>query len=593
MKRSACGRAAVLLCLLGFFLAFDTGLAAAEGNRRRVKVFAPDTVQLLRTLERRGYDVLGRNGPAGFVEVIARPGALAALRKAGFRVEVSGAGSGSRGVPPGYHDYDAVKARLFQVEDQFPQIARVVDVSVEYGVGPSHEGRHLYALEISDHVDQDEDEPNVYLVFNHHAREVTTVEYGLWIIDELTQGYGTDPEVTKWVNTNQIYIAPTWNPDGLEYCFNTDPWWRKNRNPVGSGYYGVDLNRNYDFNWYGPYSGSTFPGSDTYKGPAPESEQETRCEVAFALDRHFAKVLDFHSYGSEVVYTYYLSPSSPLESWFDGKAEALGDALHYGGDHRKPSAEGEHYQWELSDVGAFSFLVETGWEFQPPFSTAHAEYTNHVRHGIRWFLDHEIPLQGHVKEAVSGAPLEADIAVNGITYTQGEVRSSEPRFGRYHYFLPPGNYQVTFSSPGYAARSFDVTVWAGKSTTLEVQLGPGPVLTVTGEAAMDGILDLDFDWPAGAGQVYMNGVSFTNTGFHFKNGVFVPIGWDYLYQITVGAFPGWMGTLDGNGHGDAVLPIPRDPVVLGLELYMAYFTMDPATSVPTAASAAVKIVIEG
>lgn len=568
-------------------------VAAAEKARVRAKVFAPDTVKLIQTLTQEGCDVLGRNGPAGFVEVIAGPEALRALRKAGFRVEVSGTAAGARGVPPGYHDYDAVKARLFQVEDQFPQIARVVDVSAEYGTGPTYEGRHLYAIKISDNVDQDEDEPNVYIVSNHHAREVTTVEYGLWAIDELTQGYGTDPDVTKWVDQNQIYIAPTWNPDGLEYCFNADPWWRKNRKPVGSGYYGVDLNRNFDFNWYGPYSGSTFPGSSTYKGPYPASEEETQGEVAFALDRNFSKVLDFHSYGSETLYTYYLPTSFPYEAWYESKAVELADALFYGGEHRKPSAEGEHYQWELANTGAFSFLVETGWEFQPPFSTAQAEYADHIRHGIRWFLDHEIPLKGHVKEAVTGAPIEADIAVSGITYTQGEIRASEPKFGRFHYFLPPGSYTVTFSAPGYEARAFPVTVTAGHSTTLEAQLGPGPTLTVTGEAVLDGILDLDFDWPAGAGQLYMNGASLVNTGFHFKNGVFVPVGWDLLYQLTLGLLPGWMGNLDGSGHADASLPIPRDPAVVGLTFYMAYFTVDPATNLPTAASTAVKLVIGG
>jgi hypothetical protein len=567
---------------------------AAYLDAHRVKVFEADTVTLLVELEKKGYDVAGRNGPEGFVEVIVSTGELEVLQSQGYAVEVveSYAGKTTQGIPAGYHDYDAIRAILMNTADNFPLIAQLVDVGVEYGVGTTYEGRHLYALKISDNVANDEDEPNVFIVSNHHAREIMTPEFALWIIEKLTTLYGTDPDVTRWVDHNQIYVAPNWNPDGLEYCFNVYEWWRKNRTPFGGGDYGVDLNRNYDFNWYGPYSGSTDPGSDTYKGPYPESEQETQSCVALMWDRHFAKALDFHSYGSEVLYTYYLSSSFPslIENWFKSKAEEFAYALNYNGNYRKASAEGEHYQNEICDAGAFSFLVETGYEFQPSFSTAVSEFADHIWPGVQWFLDHEIPLRGHVTEAVTGQPIEADIALTGINYTQGETRKTEPRFGRYHYFLPPGTHEVTFSAPGYDPRTFTVEIKYNKSTLLEVQLGQGPQLTVKGNANQTGLLDIEFDWAAGAGQTYWNGISFSNTGFYLPGGIFVPIGWDALYQLTLGVLPGWMGTLDASGHASAALGIPHDPNVVGLQFYMAYFTV--VGKKPTAASAAVKVFID-
>ena len=205
-------------------------------------------------------------------------------------------------------------------------------------------------------------------------------------------------------------------------------------------------------------------------------------------------------------------------------------------------------------------------------------------------MDHEIPLRGHVTEAVTGNPIEADIDIQGITYTQGEIRKSEPSFGRFHYFLPPGTYQVTFSAVGYDPKTVSVDIVEGKSTLLEVQLGDGPCLTVNGIASPDNVLDLDFDWLGGAGQSFMNGISLVDTGWSFKNGVFVPIGWDFLYQITVGKYPGWYGTLNGFGHASATLPIPDHPDVDGLTVFMAYFTFE--NNKPTAASSAVKIFIE-
>lgn len=588
-------RRCLFLCLL-FTLGLGLCAQGAEQDAHRVKIQSNDPVSLRSSLEVAGFDVAGHNRREGIVEVIVSSAELRTLMDRGLECSIvaSYKDGAFLGVPAGYRDYNDLVPILYNVEASYPQIAQVINVGIEYGIGTTHEGRHLYAMKISDNVWVDEDEPSVWLNFNHHAREIMTMEFGIWVIEELTSQYGVDPDVTRWVDHNQIYVGPCWNPDGKQYCHDVYEWWRKNRKPFGGGDYGVDLNRNYDFHWYGPYSGSTDPGSDTYKGPYPDSEEETQAEEAFAWDRHFAKQLDFHSYGRETLYTYYLSSTfpAPLEAWYRQKAEDLAWAFNYGGWYRKPSAEGEHYQWELHRIGTFSFLVETGYEFQPSYSVAQTEWSNYIWPGIRWFLDHEIPLRGHVTEAITGNPIEADITIAGINYTEGEIRKTEPKFGRFHYFLPPGNYDVTFTAAGYAPKTYPVTITAGKSFLLEAQLGQGPVLAVSGHASQTGILDLDFDWPAGAGQKFMNGVSFVDTGFTFKNGVHVPVGVDFLYLYTLGTLPGWSGQLDGAGHASALLPLPHDPTIVGLLLYMAYFTMDPVTYKPTAASAAAKIFID-
>ncbi|MBU0753640.1 MAG: carboxypeptidase-like regulatory domain-containing protein, partial [Planctomycetes bacterium] len=162
-----------------------------------------------------------------------------------------------------------------------------------------------------------------------------------------------------------------------------------------------------------------------------------------------------------------------------------------------------------------------------------------------------------------------------------------------HYFLPPGTREVTFSAPGHTPRTFDVEIAAGLSTLLEVQLGPGPTLTVNGPATQDNTLDLFFDWPEGAGQFYMNGISLSaEEGFTFKNGVHVPLDFDLLYSLTLGVFPGWFDNLDGTGHGYARFYIPIEPALVGLTAYMGYFVFDAVNYLPLAASAAVKLSID-
>jgi hypothetical protein len=570
----------------------STLVLAQHDDLSRVKVFSNDPVSLIQELERSNHDVLGINRREGFVEILADQKEIRTLESAGHEVEVLS--FTTRAVPSGYHDYDAFVTLYQDLAASYPHIAKLVDVGAEMGTGNTYESRKLYAMKISDNVDDDEDEINIWIVGNHHAREITTGEYDYWIAEKLLKGYMFNANIKKWVDNNQIYIGMTWNPDGLEYCHNTYGYWRKNRKPFVGGDVGVDLNRNFDIDWDGPGGGSTDPSSDTYRGPSPNSEAETQAEVAWGADRHFAKVLDFHSYGSEVLYTYYSSSDFPtlLENWFRGRAIALAAACNYGGNYRKPSAMGEHYEYQLANLGAFAFLIETGLEFQPAFATAQSEFNDHIWPGVQWFLDHEIPLRGHVTEAVTGDPIEAEMAITGVTYKMGETRKSEPRFGRYHYHLPPGTHEITFSAPGYAPRTFDVTVAADESTLLEVQLGPGPTLTVNGPAAQGEHLDLDFDWPSGPGEIYFNGLSFGTTGFNFKNGVHVPLDWDILYQLTLGAVPGWVGYLDGSGHADAILPIPHNNLILGLTVYMGYFTLEAGTNTPLAASAAVNITFD-
>jgi len=70
-------------------------------------------------------------------------------------------------------------------------------------------------------------------------------------IEYLTQHYGTDPTVTRWVDQMEIWIVPAVNPDGAGFVHAQDPWWRKNRSEVCDGSIGVDLNRNFDVYWNG------------------------------------------------------------------------------------------------------------------------------------------------------------------------------------------------------------------------------------------------------------------------------------------------------------------------------------------------------
>jgi hypothetical protein len=56
--------------------------------------------------------------------------------------------------------------------------------------------------------------------------------------------------------------------------------------------------------------------------------------------------------------------------------------------------------------------------------------------------------------------------------------------------------------------------------------------------------------------------------------------------------PGWKGYLDSSGHAEAQLPIPHEPLVVGLTVYMGFFVMDAVTKKPLISSSAVNITID-
>src|SRR3712207_6410642 len=116
------------------------------------------------------------------------------------------------------------------------------------------------------------------------------------------------PRSTLFPYTTLFRSVPVANPDGYDYTFSTDRLWRKNlRDNDGDGVItgvdGVDPNRNFPTRWgYDDEGSSPFPDSETYRGPAPGSEPETR-----ALDRLMARVdfeflINYHSAAELLLY---------------------------------------------------------------------------------------------------------------------------------------------------------------------------------------------------------------------------------------------------------------------------------------------------
>ncbi len=481
MKRKSSFCLSVLFPLIMSFGSLILGPSPVHGEgdgrllwtRFELQDYAEDLSELLAA----GYDVVERHPDESMVEIILSRSSYERLLARGYSgriLEVSRPYreiAGPDSPEEEYYDYEEIKQGLLDLESQYPAIAKRVDLTEFLSQPTTHEGRHIYALKVSDNVEQDEDEPAAVFECGHHARELVTHLIGMDIAERLTSQYGTDPQITRWVNRMEIWIVPAVNPDGLEYVWSHDQWWRKNRRDNGGGIYGVDNNRNYPYGWRVNGNFGIDPDDETYSGPAPGSEPEN--QTMMALWEHVVPVvmLDYHSYGDEVLDTYgYFYMPEPLKH--DRIHDLLASSLDY--SQREPASTGEAPEEAYHTYGVICHLIEVGEDFQPPFSLA-LQHVEHNRPGWRLMLNLLFlapGVTGRVTDSVTGLPLVATYEIEEIDFQENEIRLTEPGHGRFIEVLPGDTtYHLTFSAENYLP--YTITVPIGNRIVFrDVQLVP-------------------------------------------------------------------------------------------------------------------------
>ena len=215
-------------------------------------------------------------------------------------------GSGSMG---GYWTAAEIKMKLDQLvaNDTQNLVADKIDT-----VGWSREGRPVWGLKVAKAVGGTDTRPVVFFNALTHSREPGSMQAVFWFIDDVLAKYGTDPLATRILDQRALYIVPLVNPDG--YAVNeaiysgsggsTFGLWRKNtRDNNNSGQFepdsdGVDINRNYGYNWGLNDSGSSpTPTAETYRGPSAFSEPETQAQRDLVTALKPVTGFSFHSHG--------------------------------------------------------------------------------------------------------------------------------------------------------------------------------------------------------------------------------------------------------------------------------------------------------
>lgn len=268
-----------------------------------------------------------------------------------------------------FHDFAELEQELNHFAVEAPQL---IDVEV---IGQSYEGRDIVCLRLTNELIA-EQKAKTLVVAHHHGREQITIEVALRFMLRLLNGYGVDSVITGYLNTEEVYVIPSLNPDALDRVVDGgNHWLRKNLRPFnddgdalfdedsledvnGDGWIAgydvyrksgtslvyqstfyegidndgdgrinedpeglVDINRNYGAYWGGSPGSSDNPADEIYRGSAGFSEPETRALRDFASNHRFGMAYSIHSgtnatYFPSDLYGYWVNPTlfSPVYS---------------------------------------------------------------------------------------------------------------------------------------------------------------------------------------------------------------------------------------------------------------------------------------
>jgi murein tripeptide amidase MpaA len=91
-------------------------------------------------------------------------------------------------------------------------------------IGKSHEGRDIWVMTATQAATGAAvDKPAFWVDGNIHAAELTASTACLYFLHTLEQGYGSDAELTRLLDSRAFYICPRINPDGAEWALADKP----------------------------------------------------------------------------------------------------------------------------------------------------------------------------------------------------------------------------------------------------------------------------------------------------------------------------------------------------------------------------------
>ncbi len=440
-------------------------IAYSSEKKDLVRFSLKDYATEMKWIQLQGLDVAGINFQKHEVDLIVNAKEMQLLKARGLKIALNLTEAVRAAPDPLYKTPDKIEALLNKFATDYPNLTTLSTI------GKSLEGRNIWALKIKKNSDKAA-KPTILFNGTHHAREIMTPEVVLDIAETLLTQYGKDSKITHWVDANEIWLVPMLNVDGNNKVWTQDNWWRKNTREG----YGVDINRNYPYNWNtcSGSSGSTF--SQTYRGTSAGSEPETQVLMSLVKNIHPVFDISFHSYSELVIYPYGCpGQHTATKEVVEGIGQELANLLpsddgqgHYTAGTAPEllyAVDGGDIDWMYHEGQVIPYVIElnsSNQGFQPSYSTWRDKTILKLR--AAW---------GHLLDKLDGASIRGQVlSVQGQTITGSTVsveRQNTPQTpfqqiylvqadGSFHLILNPGIYTVSFQAPGYQSKKQDVKI---------------------------------------------------------------------------------------------------------------------------------------
>ncbi|MCJ8740075.1 hypothetical protein PDJAM_G00054690 [Pangasius djambal] len=376
-----------------------------------------------------------------------------------------------------YYNYVALTRRLQSLAWRYPHIARLSSI------GRSVEGRELWVMRITKEPLTDmPGKPKFKYVGNMHGDETISRQVLVYLVEYLLRSYGENQRVTELINSTDIFIMPSMNPDGFEKSVEGD---------CGGNAGGRNNARNLDLN-------RNFPDQFTQIHVNEADIPENTAMIKWILDNKF--VLSGNLHGGTVVASYPFDDSALHTStgvYSSSPDDALFRylALVYAKNHPvmktgEPKCDGELDETFKDGItnGARWYDVPGGMQDYnylkgncleitmelscckyPRASELATEWENNRESLLAYMEQVHIGVRGFVREARTGASLsDAVILVAGINHN-----ITTGHFGDYYRLLLPGTYNITAVASGYVPMTVTgVQVTEGKARELNFTLAP-------------------------------------------------------------------------------------------------------------------------
>ncbi|MEN9797182.1 MAG: hypothetical protein RL653_878 [Pseudomonadota bacterium] len=460
--------------------------AFAPSPERRVRVASEDLGRVPDALRGGVLEPLpGERGP-GVELLLRRPSDVERLRRSGVTVLAESglvawmhldaryrralvARPGEVPPPGTYKDWEMVEAQLRAAAADHPDLVRL------HALGTTHQGRTVWAARVTESPDGPVDRPAVFINGGHHGDELLGTEFALDALAEVLARRET-PAGRRLLGAVDLWFVPLVNPDGnAAFVRLSRAAGRKNgRDLDGDGRYdvdeGVDLNRNYPFEWggLGEEGSRSRRSSDLYRGPAEASEPETQAVVGLARAQHFVASLSFHTVATAVLYPYTVGRARPPEP---NVARQVAEGLVAGGPRqvsgrpyrvlpRLYPVDGTDQDWHHWAHGTVALLVEGPVHnpLEPDKARAAVEGTRLL---VTRLLERVVdgPRLSLRVRGEDGNPLEAEVRVEGLQLHAGERWKSRERDGRFDLLVPsPGPWRVEVHREGFHPATAELRV---------------------------------------------------------------------------------------------------------------------------------------